>query len=129
MSLACKGHSRTAGAYAKLRVVAPSSDTRIQVACHQTQFHHPACRRVANQEQLPGFHEDGEHSERAFEAWLRDAAILPPAQPAAPGSPGCGAAAGAGEGAAAEGDPATAAPVRTTALFLGGNVRFPGIQQ
>ena len=34
-------------------------------------------RRVDNGEQLPGFHDDGEYSEKAFEAWLRDAAISP----------------------------------------------------
>lgn len=35
------------------------------------------CRRIDNGEQLPGFHNDGEYSEHAFEAWLRDAAITP----------------------------------------------------
>ncbi len=35
------------------------------------------CRRIDNGEQLPGFHNDGEYSEHAFEAWLRDAAIMP----------------------------------------------------
>ncbi len=34
-------------------------------------------RRIDNGEQLPGFHNDGEYSEHAFEAWLRDAAIMP----------------------------------------------------
>ena len=29
---------------------------------------YPRC--VANNEQLPGFDDDGEYSERAFEAWL-----------------------------------------------------------
>ena len=28
-------------------------------------------------EELPGFQEDGEYSERAFESWLREQAILP----------------------------------------------------
>jgi hypothetical protein len=34
-------------------------------------------RRIDNGEQLPGFHDDGEYSEKAFESWLRDAAITP----------------------------------------------------
>ena len=35
------------------------------------------CRRLTKGEELPGFQEDGEYSERAFEAWLREQAILP----------------------------------------------------
>lgn len=33
-------------------------------------------------EELPGFQEDGEYSERAFESWLREQAILPAQVPA-----------------------------------------------
>ncbi|CAK0786830.1 hypothetical protein CVIRNUC_010044 [Coccomyxa viridis] len=34
-------------------------------------------QRLTKGEELPGFQEDGEYSERAFEAWLREQAILP----------------------------------------------------
>ncbi len=34
-------------------------------------------RRISKGEELPGFQEDGEYSERAFEAWLREQAIMP----------------------------------------------------
>lgn len=57
---------------------------KLHVVSRGSQPHgsHSHRRRVTNQEQLPGFHDDGEYSERAFEAWLRDAAILPLAPPA-----------------------------------------------
>ena len=85
---------------------------------------------MANQEQLPGLHDDGEGSERAFEAWLRDAAILPPASLPAPGAtPGCGAA--SSDGAGAEGAPASpaAAPVRTLAQLAGGEAALEWLRE
>jgi hypothetical protein len=58
------------------------------------QCHACLIRRVDNKQQLPGWQEGGEVCERAFEAWLREAAILPIPAPAA--APAASAAAASG---------------------------------
>ena len=79
----------SAGAlFARLPARHPSAINVRHIPEHQTSLSKSFWRR---RERLglkpPGMNDGGEHDERAFEAWLRDAAIVKPPVPCAPPPP------------------------------------------